>query len=343
MELDSARELKRQCYAAIVAPFAALPEERGVRSVRSVRSFALAAVPVDMIQKPLPSLALGVTRKRGKQYHLAVRCQRPELMDSAEVAQIRKRAKNEVDILFIGRLRKRLAPRWNQKTVRPLQIGLSCGHYNITAGTLGCFVRPSGEKERLMILSNNHVLADEDNAAAGDAILQPGHFDGGKNPTDLVARFTKAIKLTQSAANYVDAALANVEKRIEVNLRTIKGLGKIAGVGTDFLDVGTEVAKLGRTSGLTLGRVTAFELDNVVVRYDHADLRFDNQIEIEGAGKKSFSEGGDSGSLVVERDTRLAVGLLFAGGDVGGSNGKGLTYANPIHAVLDALGIELAY
>jgi hypothetical protein len=48
------------------------------------------------------------------------------------------------------------------------------------------------------------------------------------------------------------------------------------------------------------------------------------------------------GSLIVDADSRLAVALLFAGGDVGGSNGKGLTYANPIHAVLDALGIDLA-
>ena len=51
---------------------------------------------------------------------------------------------------------------------------------------------------------------------------------------------------------------------------------------------------------------------------------------------------GDSGSVIVEESTRLAVALLFAGGDVGGTNGKGLTFANPIHAVLDALKIDLA-
>ena len=41
-------------------------------------------------------------------------------------------------------------------------------------------------------------------------------------------------------------------------------------------------------------------------------------------------------------DTREAVALLFAGGDVGGSNGKGLTYANPLHTALDKLKIVLA-
>lgn len=36
-----------------------------------------------------------------------------------------------------------------------------------------------------------------------------------------------------------------------------------------------------------------------------------------------------------------AIGLLFAGGDEGGSNGKGLTFANPIEAVVDALRVDL--
>lgn len=69
-------------------------------------------------------------------------------------------------------------------------------------------------------------------------------------------------------------------------------------------------------------------------------LRFDDQIEIEGAGSKSFSDGGDSGSLIFDRQLG-AVALLFAGGDEGGSNDMGLTYGNPIRAVLDALKVDL--
>ncbi len=73
-----------------------------------------------------------------------------------------------------------------------------------------------------------------------------------------------------------------------------------------------------------------------------ATITFDNQIEIEGAGSGAFSEGGDSGSLVVDADLK-GVGLLFAGGEQGGSNGKGLTYANPLKNVLDALKVNLLY
>jgi hypothetical protein len=38
----------------------------------------------------------------------------------------------------------------------------------------------------------------------------------------------------------------------------------------------------------------------------------------------------------------LAAALLFAGSDHGGSNGKGLTYGNPIATVLKALKVKLA-
>jgi hypothetical protein len=44
----------------------------------------------------------------------------------------------------------------------------------------------------------------------------------------------------------------------------------------------------------------------------------------------------------VDEDLR-AVGLLFAGSDQGGANGQGLTYANPIRLVLDALKVDLAF
>jgi hypothetical protein len=83
-------------------------------------------------------------------------------------------------------------------------------------------------------------------------------------------------------------------------------------------------------------------LDNVVVGYDIGNLRFDDQIEIEGAEAGPFSQGGDSGSLIVNKQGR-AVALLFSGGDQGGSNGRGLTYANPISKVLDHLKVDLVF
>lgn len=215
----------------------------------------------------------------------------------------------------------------------------------ITAGTLGCFVRnlDPKDKQEVMILSNNHVLANENRAKIGDTILQTGPVDGGQDPADKVATLTRMIKLKKARANLVDAAVTTLDAGIEFNAKTLTGLGgALVGVVASFLDEGTSVGKVGSTTATTKGNVTAFELDNVYVNYDAGNLRFNNQIEVEGEGNEPFSQGGDSGSLIVDAD-RKAVALLFAGGDVGGSNGKGLTYANPIEAVLKALKIELLY
>ena len=81
-------------------------------------------------------------------------------------------------------------------------------------------------------------------------------------------------------------------------------------------------------------------MDNVVVGYDAADLRFDDQVEVESTGTGPFSQGGDSGSMIVN-GSRQAVALLFAGSDTGGSNGLGLTYANPFAEVLKRLEVAL--
>ncbi|MCZ6699237.1 MAG: hypothetical protein O7D94_09935, partial [Planctomycetota bacterium] len=89
-------------------------------------------------------------------------------------------------------------------------------------------------------------------------------------------------------------------------------------------------------TGLTRGRVSAIEVDRVLVEYDMGVLRFDEQIEIEPVGTRPFSLGGDSGSLIVDR-RRRAVALLFAGNDVDA------TFANPIGAVLDALRSDLIF
>jgi len=121
-------------------------------------------------------------------------------------------------------------------------------------------------------------------------------------------------------------------------------LGARKGLGAPA-EAGATVRKIGRSTDLTVGRVTAFEVDELAVAMGRVDnrslvLRFDGQIEIEGEGGGTFSKGGDSGALIVDEACQ-AVAVLFAGSDRGGSNGRGLTYANPIGAVLDALAVDL--
>jgi hypothetical protein len=329
MNLDNARTLKASLLSGAMKTLTAPP---------AIRAMGVRAQSSEVVNDPLRTVALGIGRS-GKQHVVAVRLQRRALINHPMVDEIRKKAKGEVDVRYVGRLAKLESPATLQKRRRPMVIGCSIGHFRITAGTLGCFVkdRKSGAT---LILSNNHVLANENAAKKGDAILQPGSFDKGKRPKDVVAKLRKFVTLTPSAVNFVDCADATPVAGIAFDAKSLGSFGSLAGLGAQLVDDGTVVRKVGRTTGETSGRITAFELDNVVVAYDIGNLRFDDQIEIEGAGIDAFSDGGDSGSLIVD-EALNAIALLFAGGDSGGTNGMGLTYGNPIHAVLDSLGVDL--
>jgi hypothetical protein len=222
---------------------------------------------------------------------------------------------------------------------RPLLIGTSIGHFSVTAGTLGCFVRRKDDG-KMRILSNNHVLANENRATQGDAIIQPGDYDGGSVSKNRVGSLDSYVTLRRTSTNLVDCAIADLKRGVESDARKLHTVGRLAGLAPDPEEYDL-VEKLGRTTGHTLGRVSAFEVDDVTIEYDLGNLRFNGQIEIEGRDDGPFSLGGDSGSLIFTSGEHLAVGLLFAGSDQGGKNGKGLTYANPLARVLRRLDCEL--
>ena len=330
MKLDSARELKQTISARL------LPQIETTITARS--SFGRSTVPLAQATQPPPSLALGVA-PAGRGYRLAVRVQKRAFQQSREVEFISKRAKGEVDLRYVGRINKRATP-WYQQRQRPLLIGASIGHFAVTAGTLSCFVRPRNG-DGTFVPSNNHVLANENRGRRGDAIVQPGIYDRGSVTDDVVATLGDFVRLKKVDSNFIDCAVGELATGINFDATKLRGLGKLSGLGEPFLDSGAMVLKVGRTTGATHGKVTAFEMDNVVVSYGIGNLRFDNQVEIESSEDRPFSDGGDSGALIVDGG-KHGVALLFAGSDQGGSNGQGLTYANPLGAVLDALEMELA-
>lgn len=229
----------------------------------------------------------------------------------------------------VGRMVKQ---QLHMATQRPLLIGCSIGHPAITAGTLGCFVQIA-DGSTPCILSNNHVLADENRASLGDPILQPGRTDGGTLPLDEVASLSRFEPLNP-AGNLIDAALAALREDVGGDFATLTSLGTLNGIRTAPLEGEEVVFKVGRTTGLTRGRISAFEVDDIWVRYDMGVIGFNRQIEIAPLESSPFSLGGDSGSLIVDESLR-AVGLLFAGNDVD------VTYANPIRTVLDSFAARL--
>jgi len=241
---------------------------------------------------------------------------------------------------------------------RPAPSGVSIGHRDITAGTLGCLVRKDGQ---LLILSNNHVLANSNAAQAGDAILQPGPHDGGRFPADHIANLEAFAPIAfgdapstcgaatgaagalnaladllgskarlqavtaRAADNLVDAAIARPVNPSDVSGEVL-AIGPIAGVGR--AELGQAVKKSGRTTHLTTGSIQQIDVTADVQYGAGRVARFTDQV-MAGA----MSQGGDSGSAVLDDQNRL-VGLLFAGSD-------NTTIINRIEHVFAALGIGL--
>jgi len=223
---------------------------------------------------------------------------------------------------------------------RPIFPGISMGHYAITAGTFGCVVK---QVEERVILSNNHVLANSNNAQIGDPIYQPGSYDGGgssdqvatlldfveiKFDSDIlpptcpiasklaewinkVAAFLRSSHRMQpvrvvaaETPNLVDAAIARTTVSMSDEIAEI---GKP--VGKAEVELGQTVQKFGRTTKYTTGEVIQTD---VTVRVQYGEGKIATFVDQIVAGP--MSQPGDSGSAVLDMNGNL-VGLLFAGSD----------------------------
>ena len=240
---------------------------------------------------------------------------------------------------------------------RPAPGGVSIGHVAITAGTLGCLVRRRGH---VFILSNNHVLANSNDAQPGDPILQPGPHDGGTSE-DQIATLEEFVPINFGTApstcsiagavaailnwlarlggsqhrlqafqenpevNHVDAAIARPTS-VDLVEKRILEIGEPQGVGEGTL--GLAIHKSGRTTGLTSGEITQVDVTTQVSYGTGKTATFTDQL-MAGA----MSSGGDSGSAVLDQNG-CVIGLLFAGSE-------STTVINRIQNVIEALGVSI--
>lgn len=266
----------------------------------------------------------------------------------------------QIDVVAVGKLHalQNRTDRW-----RPVFPGVSIGHSQVTAGTFGCLVYDARTGVPL-ILSNNHILANNNQAATGDFILQPGPADGGKLPQDSIAYLLRFVPIHYGAqpvqpapqpgclagilitigrffgaksameyvsktygttANTIDAALARPIDLTQIQQEIID-IGKITGTVEPAL--GMPIRKSGRSSGTTSGTISLLNATVNIQYPGNRTARFDNQVIA-----TPMSQGGDSGAIIMAANSTFAVGLLFAG------SGQSTVFS-PIQMVLDQLEIR---
>jgi len=197
------------------------------------------------------------------------------------------------------------------------------------AGTFGAVVAAGGTRH---ILSNNHVLANENSLSVGSPIFQPGLLDRGNPNRDQIARLTRFVALQSEQPNSLDCAIAEILDDQNVSPAFLPKVGRLKSPQPITATEGMRVEKVGRTTGYTTGVIFDLSAD-VKIEYELGILTFFDQILIRGS-EGMFSDRGDSGSVIVDRTTRRATALLFAGSD-------SHTIANPLADVLAQLGVTM--
>jgi hypothetical protein len=238
----------------------------------------------------------------------------------------------------------------------PIELGTSGGDSDDVStdktltvccgGTLGALVAINNTQ---YVLSTNHTLALRDGASIGDLIVQPALLDANCDTSRVttVATLSKFFPLSSAQSPAIDAAIAQVVPGEIDNLGRILYLGSSvdannipvaaaphagSGLTADATLIGRQVAKSGRTTGLTCSSVDSVAVSLTVEYVQNCDgtgtpinVAFSGQIDVAGS---TFSAQGDSGALVVSQDTADPVGLLFASSDSS-------AVANPISDVLN--------
>ena len=293
-----------------------------------------------------PAIVVGVTKKE-RLADLAKKDIVPAMIDGidTDVTEV-----GEIKLLDIIRTKK----------FRPAPGGISIGEKSITAGTLGCVVWKDQEK---LILSNNHVLANCNQAPIGSEILQPGPADGGNVKLDTLANLVEFVPIQMddtsdctltratvwlfnklakalhrrsrlvshvSAENLVDCGLAKPTNNKDIMHSILEDSGSHVTVES-YCDptIGLKVKKSGRTTGTTYGQVSLTNVTITVGLGDGKMATFKEQFGI----PQPFGGGGDSGSVIMNSATNAAVGLLFAGSDK-------IIFANTWHNVREALDLD---
>ncbi len=245
-----------------------------------------------------------------------------------------------------------------QAQARPVQLGTSGGNVNLffscfgslycSSGTLGSLVQDSDGFQ--YILSNNHVMSrDINDGQVGDDVSQPGLIDANCDIAGAVATFTTVVPINfagKNAKNKVDAGIAEIVSGNVDQAGLILDVGQASSqiLPADSNLLGRSVKKSGRTTGLTTGSVAAIGV-TIKVCYDPCALftcskvgTFVEQIRVTPG---TFSDGGDSGSLIVENTASCprAVGLLFAGSD---SDTFAATFQNVVCELKRVTGLDFS-
>ena len=238
----------------------------------------------------------------------------------------------KTDVIKIGKLIGKSS--FNVGKIRPLEGGYDVSADTEKLGTLGCIVTNviNGERQ-FYILSNNHILGDENRIPIGAPIYQPSVYYTSKLHKEEIGILSNFIPIKYGSiplflkTNYMDCAIARVTNKNLVSNK-ITFIGEITGVGTPVL--GSIIKKIGATTSLTEGTITSSN-STLITTSSRGKLALYKKQFI----AKAQNSSGDSGSAVLNQNNEV-VGLFFSGTD----NDEFMSFSN-INTILKKLKVDI--
>jgi hypothetical protein len=183
-----------------------------------------------------------------------------------------------------------------------IQPGISIGHEDGTAGTLGLIVRDAGggDPNARYILSCDHVLEESQDPRVGDAVLQPGPADGGRAGPDTIAKLDRFNRR-------MDAAIARISG--ERRLDSAQFETGVVLAGPEYPRLGSILEKSGKGSCVTHAIVDGIGI------YPGIGPGLRLRPIVDDGSYGAISDFGDSGAIWYEPDTGLAIGMHARGSD----------------------------
>ena len=224
-----------------------------------------------------------------------------------------------------------------KKRIDPVQPGVSVGHVEVSAGTIGAVVYDADGTP--CVLSNWHVLHGP-TGKVGDEVVQPGKFDDNRIGRNHLGHLVRS-----HLGHAGDCAIATIEGR-QANPEPLALDVAITKLGEP--ELGDKVIKSGRTTGVTQGIVRRID---TLAKIDYGGEVGEQEIGCFEIGVDpgapapdgEISQGGDSGSawLFTEggKATQVMAGLHFAG--EGGTDPDEHALACLPESVFDKLQITL--
>jgi len=223
--------------------------------------------------------------------------------------------------------------------VLPLRIGQSITTPDGQGyGSIGLFVRKPND-DAAYFLTCAHVLAQP------DGVDPASHDVYAVGPQDTRFKIAEWFLIRPKDLPTQDTllAMARVLPSIPLDLTGAPTIQPRVGSQIDSGSLlGQVVKKVGRSSGMTQGQVTAVDVEIVGFKYlGREAAKLDGLIEVTSPASHPFAAPGDSGSAVISETGEL-VGLVVASSvKQTGSKAANATYIVPIQSIMKRLNIEL--